>query len=256
MALHAPVYLAMPVAGPSGARARAPVGPSPPHRKRVRQLADTGTGRETAITISSDSEDNFEDALKFYDGLEIIPPRRSGAVARTYGGGGDDDDDDGNDLQVVGLDRVAGAAPKGPHEAEQLGLHAGPVPAAVATSSFEDAFAVIVGILPDISRSHLKAQLLRQPAYGPADIEAVLEAFLSAPGSYPKEDLDVQTRGTAEGKGKGRAVEPEQEYEVEGSLLQVGNTIDEDEEVERTALAWLDTAKRAGKGTMMYREAA
>ncbi|GAA5882864.1 hypothetical protein JCM3774_006319 [Rhodotorula dairenensis] len=253
MALRAPVNAAMPVAGPSVARARlgAPIerSPAPPHRKRLRKPTDA----DATITISSDSEDYYEDPFEWYNGSEVLLPPRKGRFARNGGRNVDD-----GDVEVVAPAPVAGPARKEPLQREQAAPQAGPAPAAAVASPFEQAVAAVVGILPDISRSHLKAELLRQPAYGPADIEAVLEAFLSAPGGYPKEEFDV-AHGVAarEGKGKGRAVEPEHEHEpAGGGLLPVGNTIDEDDEIERTALAWLDTAKRGWKGTIMYREAA
>ncbi|GAA5986247.1 hypothetical protein JCM10908_006472 [Rhodotorula pacifica] len=241
MALHAPANQPAPAAGPSGARG-APL--QPPHRKRFRQNA----GGMAEIVISSDVEDNYADDLDGLEELEILHPRRKVKFART----GDGEDEDDKDVEFVLDDRVAGPAPKEEPPAAQ----AGPAPVAAAVSPFEEAVEAVLGILPDLSRSHLKAQLLRQPSYGPADIEAVLEGFLSMQGGYPKEELDIE-KGAADRKGKGRATDQGQGLGMDGGgHLQVGNTLDEDEELEGTAKTWLDSAKRAGKSTFMYREAA
>lgn len=230
-------------AGPSGARAGVPVpsGPSP-HRVRF--------GRQAAIEIDSDPEDDYD-----MDDLMFLPPRRNVKFART---GGLDDGDDDDDVQIARFAAVAGPAPKGPQQPDRAAARAGPALAAPATSPFEDAVQAIVGILPDISRAHLKTQLLHQPAYGAAEIEAVLEGFLSMPNGYPKETDEVAkgaAAGGGGGKGKGRADEHEQARNGE-ALMQVANTIDEDHETEKTAQNWLDIAKRGANWNSTYWDAA
>lgn len=245
MALPAPpANQPMPAAGPSGARAAhvpVPPGPSP---RRVR------FGLPAAIEIDSDPEDDYD-----MDDLLFLPARQNVRFKHKV----DDDGDD--DVQIAGFAPVAGPAPKEPQQANRAGAQAGPVPAAAATSPFEDAVQAIVGILPDISRAHLKTQLLHQPAYGPAEIEAVLEGFLSMPNGYPKEADDVVAKGAAAGgsggggKGKGRADEHEQARNGE-AFMQVENTIDEDDEIERTAQSWVDIPKRGANWHVTYHDAA
>jgi hypothetical protein len=85
--------------------------------------------------------------------------------------------------------------------------------------------------------------------------------FLSMPNGYPKEADDVVAKGAAAGgsggggKGKGRADEHEQARNGE-AFMQVENTIDEDDEIERTAQSWVDIPKRGANWNVTYHDAA
>ncbi|BGP57064.1 hypothetical protein JCM8202v2_004702 [Rhodotorula sphaerocarpa] len=175
------------------------------------------------------------------DELDPAPSAAEARLQRT-------DSDDS--LQILAGRARAGSAPKFEPQGEPERDVAGAAP------TFEQGVQAILAILPDLSVRHVKAQLMLQTGYGPANVEAVLEGFLSMEEGYPKEELD-SAAGASQSKGKGRAVDASMERGVAmGAKGLVGLTVDEDEEIEREAQVWLDADKRAWKTAVPYREAA
>ncbi|GAA6012212.1 hypothetical protein JCM10207_002762 [Rhodosporidiobolus poonsookiae] len=106
-----------------------------------------------------------------------------------------------------------------------------PAQASSSDAAYDAALATVTSILPGVSPSHV-ADLLKDPVYGPGNVELVLDALFALEGKYPKRD----EAATGKGKGKETPVEEEQ------------NAEEEDEEIERRAKQYVETEGRKAGG--------
>lgn len=253
-----------PVAGPSRVRGPA-AGPMAAERAPHLDLDLPAPKRRRVVCITDDEDKDDDDIYidEAYDERERFfarhgrypprhdwrdderdPARNAAAQARLQR------TDSNDSLQILAGRARSDPAPKSEPQGEPERDVAGSAP------TFEQGVKAILAILPDLSVRHVKAQLMLQTGYGPANVEAVLEGFLSMEEGYPKEELD-SAAGASQSKGKGRAVDASMERGVAmGAKGLVGLTVDEDEEIEREAQVWLDADKRAWKTAVPYREAA
>lgn len=219
--LHAqqPHRLANAVAGPSGALA----------------FDDRPKKRGRVLELSSDSEDwggldMDEELLRLAEDSAWQAKRRK-LDSQAHAG-----------VVEEREEPVAGPAPR-----ENVCQHQ-PAP----VDDFDEACTTILSILADVDLAHVKRLFLHQTAFGPADVEAVLEELFSMEGGYPKapqEEKRVDRKGNF---GKDASA-----VTLAGGLVDdaARKRQQEDEEVEKWGKAWLDLAQRKPLGKS-YEDAA
>ncbi|BGP26488.1 zinc finger, C6HC-type protein [Rhodotorula toruloides] len=179
-----------------------------------------GLKKRRTIELSSDSEDwgtEFldEHLLQLAEGAP--PAKRRKTDAQAHAG-----------------EPVAGPAPRWP----------------APKDDFDEACTTILSILPDVDLAHVKRLFLIQTAFGPANVEAMLEDLFTMDGGYPKAP---QEEKRLDRKGKGKA----KEVAVAGGLVDDAERRQqqEDEEVDKRGKLWLDLAERKPLGKS-YEDAA
>ncbi|BGP10197.1 hypothetical protein JCM10049v2_006080 [Rhodotorula toruloides] len=224
MRAQQPHQLANAVAGPSGALNAGGV------RLKKRRV----------IELSSDSEDwgaeTWDEELRqLAEGASQAKRRKTDPQA--YAG-----------VDEEREEPVAGPAPREDRPAQQ----------SAPKDDLDEACTTILAILPDVDLAHVKRLFLHQTAFGPANVEAVLEELFTMEGGYPKAP---QEEKRVDRKGKGKAKE-EDAPSSDAFALGGGHVDDaarrqqqEDEEVDKRGKVWLDLAQRKPLGKS-YEDAA
>ncbi|GAA6048852.1 hypothetical protein JCM3770_003652 [Rhodotorula araucariae] len=244
-----PLGRAAPHAGGSGALAHpAPHAPTP-HAA----LAPHATGKRQAVLSLSDSSDGEAPALATAKRARIVETDARGpdredprADVRRAGFALSSDDD----LEYMALD-LSDVDPDEYRLAHALVSPRGAAGRADATARgdpLDSAVGTVAGILPDVDLAVVRMLLAGEPALGPVNVEAVLDTLFAWEGGYPKrtgpEAGEGSTKGGAKGKGKAR-----EEHEGEQAVEE------DDNEVQRAAKQWIDTATR-NTGGKAYEDAA
>ncbi|BGP50210.1 hypothetical protein JCM10450v2_006126 [Rhodotorula kratochvilovae] len=242
-----PVPPAAPLAGGSGALAHpAPLAPD---------LARPAGNKRRAVIDLSDSSDNEEPVRAAFKRARVAEDDAGGpggwdALERGWREDlalSSDDDERYMALDLSDVDPAEFRAAQRASRSPSPRAAAGPARAAATTDALDSAVGTIAGILPDVDLAAVRMLLEREPALGPVNVEAVLEALFAWEGGYPKRVAAEGSAGgsTGDAKGKGKAREEDEGVQA----------LEDDDEVQRAAKQWVDTASRKASGKA-YEDAA